>query len=360
MAKNRYVIVSVTNDLCTDQRVAKVCQFLVDQGYRVTLVGRNLPSSWELKVPYATKRFNLIFNKGPLFYINYSISLFFYLLWAQRSILLSNDLDTLFPNFIISKLKQVPLVYDSHEYFTEVPELINRPFVQRVWESIEKSIVPQLKLCYTVSGAIAEAYEKKYGVQFMLVRNLPKERVVEIIEKENRIIYQGALNVGRGLEYLIESMQFVEGELIIAGTGDIEERLRMMVNHFALGNKVRFVGRLNASDLFELTKTAKIGVSLEEELGLNYTYALPNKLFDYIQARVPVLVSSLPEMKKVTQQYGIGEIINSHDPKVIGDALNRMLASNHYQKWVENCDQAARILNWENEQTVLKEIFSSL
>ena len=62
MVRNRYIIVSVTNDLCTDQRVAKVCQFLVDQGYKVTLVGRKLPSSWELMVPYTIKRFNLIFN----------------------------------------------------------------------------------------------------------------------------------------------------------------------------------------------------------------------------------------------------------------------------------------------------------
>lgn len=360
MVRNRYIIVSVTNDLCTDQRVAKVCQFLVDQGYKVTLVGRKLPSSWELMVPYTIKRFNLIFNKGPLFYLNYSIALFFYLLWARKAILLANDLDTLLPNFLISKIKGTPLVYDSHEYFTEVPELINRPVVQRIWESIERTILPQLKLCYTVSDSIAQAYEKKYGVRFKLVRNLPKEKAVVPIEKKNRIIYQGALNVGRGLEYLIETMQFVEGELIIAGSGDIEDRLRMMVNQYALDKKVRFVGRLNASDLFELTKTAKIGVSLEEELGLNYTYALPNKLFDYVQARVPVLVSSLPEMKRVTQRYGIGEIIYSHDPKEIAGALNGMLASNHYQKWVENCDQAARILNWENEQNVLREIFSSL
>jgi glycosyltransferase involved in cell wall biosynthesis len=360
MTKKRHIIVSVTNDLCTDQRVAKVCQFLVNQGFEVELVGRLLPNSWKMDVGYTTKRFRLLFNKGPLFYINYSIRLFFYLLFSKKAILLANDLDTLLPNYLVSKLKGSPIVYDSHEYFTEVPELIHRPKIQKIWESIEQTILPRIKSCYTVSESIAKAYQEKYAVDFKVVRNLPTQKTKDIPPRNSTIIYQGALNIGRGLEALITAMKNVNGSLIIAGSGDIEDKLKKQIRDLDLESKITFLGRLDSKALTEITKTAKIGVSLEEELGLNYTFALPNKLFDYIQARVPVLVYQLPEMKKIVKDYAVGEVLESHDPNVLAAKLNEMLISDQYETWIENCDKAAKILNWEKEQEVLKTIFDSI
>ena len=121
------IIVSVTNDLSTDQRVDKICNTLLELNFDVVLIGRKLPNSIRVKRVYSTRRFKLWFNKGALFYANYNIRLFFFLLFNKTDALWSNDLDTLLPNYLISKWKNKKLIFDSHEYFTEVPELVDRP-----------------------------------------------------------------------------------------------------------------------------------------------------------------------------------------------------------------------------------------
>ncbi len=201
-------------------------------------------------------------------------------------------------NFAASKVKQKPLVYDSHKYFTEVPELIHRPRIQKIWQRLEQMMLPKIKTAYTVCDSIAKIYSEKYGVPFKVVRNLPFAQPVPDIEtKENReekiILYQGAVNIGRGLKQAILAMHFIENaKLIIAGDGDIKDELEQLVINENLQNKVEFKGQLPLEELAKLTPQADLGLSIEEDLGLNYRYALPNKLFDYIQAQVPVLVTN--------------------------------------------------------------------
>ena len=127
------VIVSVTSDLVYDQRVHKVCLFLKKQGWEVTLVGRKRRISFPLdERSYVTKRMFLLFEKGPLFYAEYNIRLFLFLLFNRAHVLVSNDLDTLLSNFMISKIKNTELVYDSHEYFTGAAGLTNKPFYLQI------------------------------------------------------------------------------------------------------------------------------------------------------------------------------------------------------------------------------------
>ncbi|MFW5832106.1 MAG: glycosyltransferase, partial [Prolixibacteraceae bacterium] len=164
------IIVSVTNDLVADNRVHKVCTTLTKLGFSVLLVGRKLPNSPSIiSGKYQMKRFRLLFQRGPFFYAEFNVRLFLFLLFTKCDVYLSNDLDTLPANFFASKIRKSPLVYDSHEYFTEVPELIHRPGVQKIWQFLEKSMVPRIKYAYTVSESIAKNYRKKYGTQFQVV-----------------------------------------------------------------------------------------------------------------------------------------------------------------------------------------------
>ena len=136
MPAPRRVIISVVSDLVTNQRVLRTALALHSKGLIVTLVGRQMRSSLQIpERPYQTKRFKLGFETGPLFYAFYNIRLFFFLLFSKADILVTNDLDTLLPNFIISRLKKSVLFYDSHEYFTEVPELVNRPRILRKYRN---------------------------------------------------------------------------------------------------------------------------------------------------------------------------------------------------------------------------------
>lgn len=360
------IVVSVTNDLVSDNRVHKVCTTLTNMGFAVLLVGRKLPKSLPVnKRSYPTKRFCLFFKTGVLFYAEYNFRLFLFLLFSRFDVLLSNDLDSLTANFLASKLKNKALVYDSHEYFTEVPELIGRPQVKKVWEGLERKMLPKINHAYTVCDSIARVYQEKYGVDFKVVRNipfaannsLPKKKVGD---EEKIILYQGAVNIGRGLKEVILAMHFIDNaRLVIAGDGDIRAELEALVAGEKLQNKIEFKGRLPIDELEKLTPKADLGLSIEEDLGLNYRYALPNKLFDYIQAQVPVLVTNLPEMAAIVNHYKIGEITDSLEPERLAEKINFALNDSDQRIfWEENLKVAASELTWENEEKVLKGIFA--
>ena len=358
------IIVTVTNDLTSDQRVHKVCRTLHNAGYDVFLIGRKLSNSKPLNRSYRTKRISLLFNKGILFYAEFNLRLFFVLLFYKKDVLLANDLDTLLPNYLISKLQIKKLVYDSHELFSEIPELVNKPFTKKVWRSLERLVLPNLKNTYTVSNSIADYYDKKYQTKFKVIRNLPL--MIRTISKgnfsfdhkgEKIILYQGALNIGRGLELIINTMPFISNcILVIIGNGDIIKNLKSYVKNINLVKKVRFLESLTPNELQKITPLANIGISIEEDLGLNYRFSLPNKIFDYINAEVPILVSNLPEMRKIIDTHKVGEIVKDRSPQKLALQIKELLKKDYS----EELKKAKKELIWENQEEELLAIFRNI
>jgi glycosyltransferase involved in cell wall biosynthesis len=361
----------VINDLVTDQRVNKTAGVLVDLGFEVLMVGRHKSDSPRMpERNYEIIRMRLLWEKGPLFYAEYNIRLFFLLLSRPADLLVSNDLDTLLPNYLVHKLKHIPIVFDSHEYFTATPELVERPKVQSVWKWIEKTIVPKLKSCITVNASIANLFEQEYDIPFKVVRNIPQHREKSEIPSRSSlglpsdkkiVLMQGSgINVQRGAEEAVEAMQYLDNVLLlIVGGGDVLPVLKNMVHELSLQKKVKFVSRQTPENLAGYTANADIGLTIDKDTNINYRFSLPNKLFDYIYAGVPVLATPLVEVKNIIQHYEIGEFIGNHDSQHIAATINKMLNNEtqmeHYKK---NTIKAATELNWENEKKVLIEIFA--
>lgn len=366
------IIVSVTNDLVTDQRVYKVCNTLYTLGYEILLIGRKLPKSKNLHRPYKTYRFKLLFNKGFLFYAEYNFRLFIKLLFTKNDILLANDLDTLLPNFLISKIFKKKLVYDSHELFTEVPELINRPFIQNFWLKIEKFIFPKLKNVYTVNQEISNIYNLKYNVPVFVIRNIAPKLInkkinvdfLKNIKGESKmIILQGTgINIDRGAEEAVEMMQFVNNAILyIIGSGDSFKVLHKKVALLNLSNKVFIKSKMEYHELMEYTKIADLGLSLDKNTNLNYTLSLPNKIFDYIQAEIPILASNTKVVSQLIIENKIGWITNSHNPKELAKTVEEIFNNkSEYNEKCENIKIAAKKYNWETESKKLIEIFNNL
>lgn len=365
------VIVSVTNDLYTDQRVHKVCSYLHDNGYDVLLVGRLLPNSRALdNRKYKTHRMRLLFKKGALFYAWFNIRLFLFLIFRRCDILLSNDLDTLLANYTAQRLKRnAKLVYDSHELFTEVPELTRRPRVRKAWLSIEKRVFPNLKDVYTVNESIAGIYEKRYNVKVGVIRNVskrwqPKEVLsklqLHIPENKHVVILQGSgINIDRGGEEAVEAMQWLENAvLFIVGGGDVIDQLKESVMDKKMTDKVVFVDRVPYEKMMNYTYHADIGLTLDKDTNPNYRYSLPNKVFDYIHAGTPVLSSNIIEIRKVIEQYNVGKVISNHDPETIAMSLNELLNdSSQLEQLKKNCAVASKSECWEKEQEKLQLYF---
>lgn len=362
--KKKRVIVSVSNDLATDQRVQKVCTFIEGQGYEVVLLGRKLNNSLPLERTFKTKRFRLWFSKGPLFYVNLNIRLFWYLLFHRADILVSNDLDTLLPNYLVSKLKKIKLVYDSHEYFTEVPELINRPKVQNIWLKIEGFIFPKLKYVMTVNTSIKGKYDAKYQVPIQVVRNvsprwvsidLKTKKELGIPEDKFILIFQGAgINVHRGAEEMTLAMKELPTCcLLFVGDGDVVNKLKKLVETNRLEN-VLFYSKRPYKELMNYTYHADLGLSLDKGNNPNYEFSLPNKLFDYIQAETPILASNVLHVKALIEKYHIGAVCAKIEVNELVSAVKSILANKEqYQEWKQNCLKAKEIECWENETAPL-------
>lgn len=366
------VIISVTNDLSTDRRVDKVARSLQKLNFEVLLVGRKLPNSLTVVSPYKCRRMKLLFRRGPLFYAEYNVRLFFLLLFRKADVFLANDLDTLLANFLASKIKGIPLVYDSHEYYTEVPELVNRKRVQRFWQRIERWIFPKLKHVYTVNESIAKIYREQYNVDVEVVRNLPEKQVVKKIMNrvelglpENRfvMILQGAgINIDRGGEELIKAMKLLpDCFLVIVGSGDVLPRLKLMVRELKITERVLFRPRMPYEEMMQYTLNADLGLTLDKATNLNYRFSLPNKIFDYMKAEIPVLTSDLPELRKIVEQFEVGAIVSATVPENIAAAVEKIRQSPEDQKrWSENTKFAHDSLNWENEESTLHHIFKNI
>ena len=355
---NRRVIILAANDLATDQRVLKVASVFGQNNFDVLLIGRRLKKSPQLTIPFKNKRFRLFFERSALFYAEFNIRAFVFLMFVGCTHISANDTDTLPAAFLVSKLRRLKLIFDAHELFPEVPELHDRKMVKKIWVKIEDLLFPHLRHCYTVCQSIADYYNHRYGISMGVVRNIPFMRssgdVLLNYSGKKIILYQGALNKGRGLEWVIDAMPFVgDAVLVIIGSGDVENQLRQRVVANGLENKVFFIGRIDASELYKYTPSASIGLCLLDNIGLSYHYALPNRIFDYLHAGVPVLATRFPEIEKIVSGYRTGVLIDHYEPAYLADVINDMLVQpfdkTHFAKVSEE-------LCWENESKKLAEI----
>lgn len=357
-----HIQMAVINDLVTDQRVHRSCMTLTGAGYEVTLIGRKLPKSLPVNRPYETIRMRLLFRKSIFFYAEYNIRLFFKLMFSPADLFYANDTDTLLACFLAAKLRRIPVFFDAHELFPEVPELFHRPLVKRFWEFLEKMLIPRVDGAVTVCQSIAGLYRSHYKVTMQVVRNLPyyseTNSIANTSNQQPTILYQGAVNKGRGLLAMVDAMEYLEGyRFLIVGDGDILEPLKRYVATKDWRDRIHFQGRVALQQLQGFTSQATLGYVVMNNIGLNYYYSLPNRIGDFIHAHVPILASDFPEIRNIVNHYQIGQLVEDKiDSKELASYVRQTI-----QKWQEipenerhkHFDTVAKELCWQNEREVL-------
>ncbi len=358
------ILVSVINNVSFDQRVEKTCETLQSNGYQVEVIGTQLRGTPPVERDYPVARMPLWFQKKFPLYAEFNLRLFLQLLQKSKKgdLLWANDLDSLLPNYLVSRIKGLKLVFDSHELFSETPAVTGRK-VQKVWRFLEKKLITKPDLVITVSDSIGAWFQTNYNIQApKILKNFPKKQPQwEAVETENYILYQGILNKGRGLTQLVESLKYIPEKysLKIAGDGPFRKEVENTIQKNQLENRVELLGLIPPNELKSITQKAFAGVSLEEDLGLSYRYSLPNKLFDYIQAKTPIVGTYLPEIQKIIHENSIGEIIVSHDPQDIALAILEIenKGRDFYKTGLENLSET---LNWESQEKELLTWLASL
>ena len=349
---------AVTNDINQDQRMHRICASLVEMGYLVTIIGRNKHNSKPLITqPFSQKRLPVYFQKGPLFYLEYNSRLLVYLMRNHQDIIYCVDTDTLLPGVISKWLKGKKLIFDAHEYFTEVPELTDRWFVKRIWKLIEQICIPRADLAITVNQSLAELFTGKWKIPFHSIFNVPafREKPISLAPEPGTILYQGVLNKGRGLESLIDAMEFIPNiNLVLAGEGDLSVQLRERALKGKCVDRIQFVGWHVPDELRLLTTKATLGMNLLEGTSKNYYYSLANKFFDYMHAGIPSVNMKFPEYSKIISQYDIGYLLDDLCPQKIAELINNALADQEaLENKRHNCVKASLHFNWKVEQEKL-------
>ncbi len=359
MSRKR-VIVSAFSNLYTDQRIEKICRTLHENGYDIDLIGNTWAGNNDLSRPYKVSRIQLISKSLKTAYFEFNWKLYRELKKRadKETILYANDLDALLPNYLIAKKKQIPLIFDSHEIFSEMPAIQGK-MSQKLWRYVEKSILPNLRFMITASSGYAGWFKERYGIQAAIVQNAPRKLNFSIEIPENNpkiILYQGVINPFRGIDKAILAMHHLDHVIFkIAGDGPRKKEYEQLVINESLQDKVLFLGKLSPEKLRDVTLTADCGMSIEENGGQSYYYSLPNKVLDCIQARVPLILSDLPEMQNIRNQYDVGEIIKDHNPENIAHAIQTVLNKGR-RNYLPQLEKAAHVLCWENEELKLLEV----
>ena len=353
----KQLIFTVTNNLAYDQRMIRICSTLSTAGYQVTLVGTKNKTSPPLSPKnYQQKRLNTWCRKGPGFYAEYNCRLFFFLLFARAHLFCCIDLDTIIPVWLASVLRNKKRVYDAHEYFSQQKEIVTRPGIYKIWHWIEKKFVPLFPQGYTIGHKIAAAFSQNYKVQYEVVRNIPllKPAVRLVTKKEKFILYQGAVNEARGLEFLIPAMRQVNANLLIYGDGNFMEQTKKLIESNNLTHKVFLKGKMMPEGLDNITSNAHIGVNLVENIGLNQYLSLANKFFDYIHHAVPQVSMDFPEYKTINDQFEVALLLKNLESQTIASGLNELLVNDVlHERLSKNCLRARQHLNWQKEQEKL-------
>lgn len=360
---NKKIIVSVISDIVTDQRVQKECNTFHKMGYDVLVVGRKSKRTFVLKeLEYKVIRFPTLFRRGALMYLVFNTQLFFFLLFKNADVLWANDLDTLLPNFVISRVKKIKLVYDSHEYFTLS---VYKTSSRKIWQRLENFLFPKLKNIITVNNSIKNVYEKKYKIPVTVIRNVPYKTIhkksfqkLSLPPDKKILVMQGiGLNENRGAEEAVLTMQFLPDNfnLYFIGSGTVLNKLKQMVQDLNLSSKISFIDVLPYKEMMEYTTQCFLGLIFEKiDVTDHHRFALPNKFFDYINAGVPVLSSRAIEIQLLIEEYQVGDVINNFEPAEIAAKILRIEKNiTIYNLWKHNTTIASEELNWENEEKIL-------
>jgi len=363
MSSKNKVIITFLGNLNYDTRCKNLFNTLKVNGYEIQFLGFD----------WLTKDFEPVggdvtihkLHKGFLslsFYLKFTWHIKFFLMASKASIIFAEDIYTLPFAVLFGKLKRAQVFYDSRELYGHLAGLKGKKAKQGFWRIIEKFFIKKVDHIITTGKLDSDFLKEKYKVDNpILLRNLPKyykpekvnnlSSILGIKENKKILLYQGVIHQGRGFRPIYEALKELQNYvLVIIGDGEFEDYYRNLANEMRINEQVVFAGKVSQDDILSYTKTADIGLSIIENMSLSYYYALPNKLFEYIMAEIPVVVSKLPQMEEVVEKYEVGKVVNLDNPNELVEAIKQLTKNEAlYKKYKKNCRIASQELNWENE-----------
>ncbi len=371
MQKRKSVTISFLGNANFDTRVTNLTNSLKEIEFDVKVISFDWTSPNFNSVIGDTSIFKLVKKKNSFpFYFNFLTTLFRELLKTNSSIYIAEDIFTLPIVTFIAKLRGAKLYYNSREFYAFLAGLRNKPKTQAIIRGLEKFFIQKVNAVMVTGDGDAQFLEEYYGINnTVVIRNLPlKQKATEpkdfhkmlnIPDSSKILLYQGVILEGRGFEPLLNVMVKIKNcDLVILGAGVFKTKYEKLAKELGIESRVHFLGNMVQSELINYTAGADIGVSLIENISKSYYYALPNKLFEYIMSNIPVLISDLPQMKKIVDDYNVGRYVTLEDKSSLEKVLSEMLnESNSIEQYKINAEKASKELNWQKEFEKVKYLF---
>lgn len=375
---NNKVVSLVLNNFINDSRVLKENISLHNIGYKVQVVAlheeplkefdevQNIlvhrmklkTRSWsKYKVVQLIKYFEFIYKAVKLY--------------KNSDIFHCNDLNTLPVGVIIKKFFNcnAKIVYDAHEY--EINDTPNESeYKIKIKYILEKFLIRYADKVITVSDSIANEYVKLYEIEKpAVVLNTPPYKEIEkknifretfdIDEKQTIFLYQGGLSKGRGIEMLLEAFKTIDNEnavIVFMGYGPLE---KLIIEASKEYKNIYFHQAVSPDVLLDYTSSADFGILFYENNCLNHEFCSPNKMFEYLMAEIPVIVSNLYEMKKLVEANFIGTVAKENTPEGLKEAIAKAIKLDKEELKI-NIKKLKAIYNWEEQEKVLLKAYKDL
>lgn len=363
-------VISFLGNINYDTRARNLYFSLVELGYDVHTLSfewYDRPHGGSIPVVRLSKSVSSLF-----FYLKFILTVVRWLSIQKYDLYIASDIYNLPFLSFFARFRGKPLFYDSRELFRYLAGLKGKQKVQRLLAWIENQYIRDCDKVIVTGRMDAEVLIEDYGLpegKFILLRNLPHSvgtlKSLDIRAKFGFpgdsiiLIYQGVILNGRGLKILIKALKQLEKTcLVIMGDGDLKSELESRIENEGLTERVVFTGTIPQSDILSYTAAADIGCTLIENISKSYYYALPNKMFEYIAAGIPVLASNLPQMMQIIDEFGVGKYVDPEDIESVVAGIKELSDSGRKQAIAENARKAHLELNWEAEFSRVKHHFS--
>lgn len=375
MEPNKKAVILEIGDIRTDGRCRNIAGSLRRFGMEVTFIGPGENDDEDEFAGIRVKRLAVITWFGSkIMFFHYWIRAFWCTVMIRPSLIVAEDLYSLPVALAVRFFSRSKILYDSKELYFAIAALHNRFVTQRFWSAMERLCIRSVDGVMTSGERDSDLIGQRYGLlRPVTIHNHPPRRLhrgdKDILRKKFSIpeeyvifLYQGWLLRGRGLFHLIEIAAAIDKVfLVIMGDGALRTEIEHHARKNAVANRVIFTGTMPYEEMLEYTAGADVGCAIIEDYGMSYRHARPNKMFEYIQASVPVLVSDMPPMEEVVDNWGVGIAVSPDDRSSIIQAARIFIDDfDFYKNCVDNCMKAAAVFHWEGEEKKLISLLHSI
>lgn len=335
---------------------------LVQTVYVAALHAETLPVDQTYGERLIARRFKLATRQIPknlvaqiVKYLEYCFSVFIYYKNKNIRIINVHSLGLLPIGVMLKYLYRAKLIYDAHELETEKNG--DRGLRKKINKWVEKLLISQVDLTIVVSESIADWYCKAYSItRPPVILNAPNRRELTktnlfrndlgIREDQIILLYQGGLTAGRGIDVILEAFKSRDSDNVVVvfmGYGPLVEKVKYLASQ---KKNIFYYPAVSPEVVLEYTASGDLGLSLIENTCLSYFYCMPNKLFEYAMAGLPVLVSDMKDMSGLVAEYEMGGVVEDFSVQGVNRAIDKLIKGD-LNKMRNNAYRAACDHAWE-------------